>query len=158
MILSSICAMARGRVIGRQGRIPWHLPADLASFRRLTMGRPIIMGRRTFESLGRALPGRTNIVLSRSPDFAVCCGIVCRSLEDALEIAADEEESFIIGGGRLYEQALPMVQRQYLSLLQADIAGDTYYPELDPAQWRVASYRRFPDDVIPWAFLRLDRI
>ena len=158
MILSAICAMARGRVIGMQGRIPWRLPGDLANFKRLTWGRPIIMGRKTFESLGRVLPGRTNIVLSRDKKLAVCGGIVCASLQQALELAAEAEECFIIGGGRLYAEAMPWVQRQYLSLLHADFAGDAFYPELAAEQWLVRKHAYFPGDVYPWSYLELERL
>ncbi|MBQ7568693.1 dihydrofolate reductase [bacterium] len=157
MIISSVCAMAKGRVIGRQGTIPWRLPSDLAHFKRLTMGHPIIMGRKTFASLGRALPGRTNIVLSRQSGFAVCGGIVCPSLDRALELVADADECFIIGGAQLYADALPIIQRQYLSLLQTEFEGDAFYPEIDPEHWLLKNYRSFPDDVYPWAYIELER-
>lgn len=149
--------MARGRVIGRQGAIPWHLPSDLANFKRLTWGHPIIMGRSTFLSLGKVLPGRTNIILSRKPGWAVCGGIVCASLEQALELIADAEECFIIGGARVYAEALPFIQRQYLSLLHIDVTGDAYYPELCAEQWTVRKHVFYQHDRCPWSYLELER-
>ena len=149
--------MARGRVIGLQGRIPWRLPRDLANFKRLTWGHPVIMGRKTFASLGRVLPGRTNIVLSRDKNLSVCGGIVCVSLEQALELTADAEECFIIGGGSLYTEAMPLVQRQYLTLVHADTEGDAFYPEFEAEQWTVRKHAYFSDDVYPWSYLELER-
>lgn len=158
MIVSSICAMARGRIIGNEGVIPWKLPSDLSQFRRLTWGKPIIMGRKTFMSLGKSLPGRTNIVISKTPGFAICGGIVCQSLENAFELIADVDECFVIGGEKIYESAMPWIQRQYLSLLQIDCVGDARYPAISPEEWEIEVYQRHCDDCIPWVFLQLERI
>ncbi len=158
MLLSSICAMAPGGVIGIQGRIPWHLPRDLANFRRLTLGKPIIMGRRTFESLGRPLPRRRNLVLSRQTGWHPAGVEVCASLTEALALVRDAEEAVIIGGGQLYREALPLVQRQYLTLLQIEFPGDTFYPSLEVEEWRVAEHWLSVEDELPWSFLRLERI
>ena len=156
MILSSICAMAPGRVIGKDGAIPWHLPQDLANFKRLTWGKPIIMGRRTYESIGRPLPGRRNIVLSRRGLRAEQCQ-VCPDLEAALRSVQDAPEAFIIGGAQLYAQALPLVQRQYLSLLHREFRGDAFYPELEPDAWSVKEHAIFGEDELPWSFIVLER-
>jgi len=130
MRLSLIVAMAANRTIGKAGRLPWQLPEDLARFKRLTMGYPLIMGRKTFESIGRVLPGRRTIVLSRRADYrAPGCWVVA-SLEAALALVSDEDEVFICGGEKLYRQALPLAQRIYLTELQREVAGDTFFPEI----------------------------
>lgn len=130
MRLSLIVAMAANRVIGKAGRLPWHLPSDLARFKRITMGYPLIMGRLTFESIGRALPGRRTIILSRQDDYRVAGCQVVSSLEAALELVWDDDEVFICGGEEIYRQALPLAQRIYLTELARDVEGDTLFPEI----------------------------
>ena len=130
--LSIVCALAQGRVIGREGRLPWHIPADLANFKRLTWGKVVVMGRKTWDSLGRPLPQRTNVVLSREPHFQAPGATVFPSLMEAIEAYREEEEIFLIGGAQLISQALPLVQRQYLSLIQHPFAGDTFTPSSPP--------------------------
>jgi dihydrofolate reductase len=134
MIISIIAAMADNRVIGRGGAIPWDIPADRRRFRELTMGHPVIMGRKTFESIGRPLPGRTNIVLSRKPDFRAEGCIVANSLEDALRACCGAEDVFICGGEELYRQALPMADRIFLTVVHHPCSGDAYFPPL-PADY-----------------------
>lgn len=162
MRLSLVAAMARNRVIGREGQLPWHLPADLKNFRRLTLGRPVLMGRRTFESLGRPLPQRLNLVLSRDPLYRPPGCRVAASLDEAMALAGDAEELMVIGGGLLYAEALPRAGRQYLTLLQEDFPGDTFYPALDPAAWRPVRHefhpRCEPDSPWAWSFVILDRV
>jgi dihydrofolate reductase len=137
-MISLVVAMARNRVIGASGRMPWHLPADLRRFKEITLGRPIIMGRKTFESIGRPLPGRTNIVVSRRLDWSPPGLVVTRSLDEALEAARrDPGEVFVIGGGELFVQALPNAGRLYVTQIEADVEGDTRFPEIDPSVWRV---------------------
>ena len=151
MLVSIIAAMDRNRLIGNENQLPWHLPADLAHFKRITMGKPIIMGRRTYESIGRPLPGRTNIVLTRSADFQAEGVTVVRSLQQALEAAAGAEEAMIIGGGSIYELALPLADRLYLTHIEHGYEGDAWFPELDPLQWRViASETHAADPKNPW--------
>lgn len=137
MMLSLIVAMAENRVIGANNRLPWHLPADLKHFRALTMGHPIIMGRKTFDSIGRVLPGRRNIVVTRNPEYKVEGLEIAHSLEGALELCGSESEAFIIGGAHLYEAALPHVQRIYLTLVHTVVEGDVLFPALDPSAWQV---------------------
>ncbi len=149
--------MAPGGVIGVQGRIPWHLPHDLANFRRLTLGKPVIMGRRTYDSIGRPLPQRRNLVLSRQADWHPVGVEVCTSLMEALSLVSDAEEAVIIGGGQLYREALPLVQRQYLTLLQTEFPGDTFYPALEVEEWRIAEHWLSAEDELPWSFLCLER-
>jgi len=139
--LALIVAVARNGVIGRDGGLPWHISADLRHFKATTMGKPIIMGRRTFESIGRALPGRTNIVVTRSAEFMATDVAVADSFEQALAIAEkeDTEEVMVIGGGAIYAAALPRADRIYLTEVHIDTAGDVRFPPLDGDQWREVS-------------------
>jgi len=130
MIISIIAAMADNRVIGRGGAIPWDMPADRRRFRALTMGHPVIMGRKTFESIGSPLPGRTNIILSRDEAFRADGCSVARSLEDALLACAGAGEVFICGGEELYRQALPLAERIFLTVVHQDCDGDALFPPI----------------------------
>jgi dihydrofolate reductase len=129
MIISLIAAMSEERVIGREGKLPWHIPADLARFKSLTMGHPVVMGRKTFESIGKPLPGRRNIILSRTLQQIEGCQIV-RSLPEAISAAEGAEEIFICGGEEVFRQALPLCQRIYLTIVHEKYQGDTFFPEL----------------------------
>jgi dihydrofolate reductase len=135
MIRSLVVAMARNRVIGSDNRLPWRLPADLAYFKEVTMGHPVIMGRRTFESIGKALPGRLNIVVSRNPQYRAPGCTVVESLEAAWRAAADAAEAFVIGGTSLFAEALPLADRIHLTEVDADVPGDTWFPEFDRSHW-----------------------
>jgi dihydrofolate reductase len=151
MRLSLIVAVGRNGVIGHEGRLPWHLPADLKQFKALTFGKPIIMGRGTYESIGRALPGRRNIVVSGRPTFQAAGCEVAESPAAALSLVEQDEEVFCIGGASLYEQLLPFAQRIYLTRVDAEVEGDRYWPEPDPDQWRAVSReRREPDPANPY--------
>jgi dihydrofolate reductase len=131
-----VAALARNRVIGIGNRLPWRLPEDLERFKRLTMGAPVIMGRRTHESIGRPLPGRRNIVVTRARGATWDGCVVVHSLDEALAAAGDAAAAFVIGGAELYVQALPRADRLYLTLIDAEYPGDAWFPELDPAVWR----------------------
>lgn len=135
MKISLIAAMTNDRVIGRDGGMPWHLPADLKWFKANTLGKPVIMGRRTYDTIGRPLPNRTNIVLTRQRDLTLEGCVVVHSLDEAISAAGEVEELMIIGGATLYEAALPMAQRMYLTMLDASIEGDTYFPEFTAGLW-----------------------
>lgn len=139
-VISLVAAMARNRVIGAGNRLPWHISDDLKRFKRLTIGAPVIMGRRTHESIlertGKPLPGRRNIVVTRQPGARWEGCEVARSLDEAITLAGDAPEVFVIGGGELYAAALPRADRLYLTLIEADYAGDAFFPELDSADWR----------------------
>jgi len=155
--VSLLVAMARNRVIGAQGRLPWHIPADLKRFKALTMGHHIVMGRKTFESIGRLLPGRTTVILTRQPAYRVPGAIVVRSLDEALEECHGDDEIFVIGGGELYREALPRADRIYLTEVDGEFAGDTYFPQLDRNQWQERDSEVLSDEA-PRAVLRvLDR-
>ncbi|MCW8851325.1 MAG: type 3 dihydrofolate reductase [Gammaproteobacteria bacterium] len=135
MIISLITAMDRNRLIGNNNQLPWHLPADFAHFKSVTMGKPVIMGRKTYESIGKPLPGRTNIVLSRDPDISFE-GVACvSSFEQALLLVADAEEVMVIGGSTIYEMLLPRANRLYLTYVDAEFEGDAWFPEFDKNQW-----------------------
>ena len=160
MLRSLIVARARNGVIGRDNGMPWHLPADLAHFKRTTLGHPVIMGRRTWESLGRPLLGRRNIVVSTTPGFAAPGAEVVASLEEAWRAVSGASEAFVIGGARLYAAALPAAERIYLTEIAGDIPGDTYFPPLEPGEWQESTLAQQPaDDRNPFAlrFLLLER-
>jgi dihydrofolate reductase len=158
--LSLIVAMARNRVIGAGGRIPWRLPAELALFRRHTLGHHVIMGRRTFESIGRPLPGRVNIVLTRRRSYRAPGALVVHSLEEAIAACRGDDEVFVIGGAELYAQALPLARRLYLTTVEADFAGDAHMPPFDPGDWRLvcsAAYAADERNAYPFRFELYER-
>ena len=130
MIISLIAAMAENRTIGRNNAMPWHIPADLKRFRELTLGHPVIMGRKTFESMGAPLPGRDNIIVTRQPDFHAEGCTVAHDLASALALASEADEVFICGGGEIYRQALPFADRIYLTIIHRDYAGDRLFPDI----------------------------
>jgi dihydrofolate reductase len=137
--LSLIVAMARNGVIGKDNAIPWRLPGELALFKRVTMGHPIVMGRKTWESIGRALPGRLNIVVTRNSAYAAAGATVVPSLDAALTAAAGATEIFIIGGAQLYAEALPRADRLYLTTVDTEVDGDTRMPAFDRRAWRTVT-------------------
>ncbi len=159
-----VVAVADNGVIGRDGALPWRLPEDLKRFKAQTLGHPVLMGRRTFESIGRALPGRLNIVLTRrggwrpaTSDHAV---VVVHGWDDALRAAGDVPELMVIGGAEVYAIALPRADRVLLTRVHAEIDGDTRLPPFDPAQWREVACERFEPDArnaIPMSFAELQR-
>lgn len=139
MKISMVAAMAKDRVIGKDNAMPWHLPADFAWFKKVTMGKPIVMGRKTFESIGRPLPGRQNIVISRNPDFTAEGVTVVSDIAAAQSAAGDVEELMIIGGGSIYEACLPLADRLYLTFIDLTVEGDTCFPAWDDTWQEVHS-------------------
>lgn len=138
MKISLIAAMAKNRVIGRQGDIPWKIPGEQKLFKKITLGHAVIMGRKTFESLKRSLPDRTNIIVTRQKDYVADGCIVVHDLSQALKSCPqNEDQAFICGGGQLYQAAFAMADRIYLTVIPRDIAGDTYFPEIPPTEFRV---------------------
>jgi len=135
MSLSVIVALAKNRVIGLNNTLPWHLPEDLKRFKQLTMGHHIIMGRKTYESLGRLLPGRQTVIVTRKPDYKVDGAIVVHSLEQAISVSSADSEAFLIGGAELYQQSLPLAKRLYLTMIDAEFEGDAYFPEIELDHW-----------------------
>ena len=159
MLVSVIAAVARNRVIGIDNRLPWHLPDDLRRFRTLTWGKPIVMGRRTHESIGRPLPGRRNIVITRRRRVMDGCERA-GSFQDALALTAQAPETVVIGGARCYREALPLAQRLYLTRIDADFEGDAWFPEWNPAGWVERERERVaPGETAPFGyeFLVLER-
>lgn len=136
MRVSIIAAMDNNRVIGKDNGLPWHLPEDMKRFKRRTMGKPVIMGRKTFVSIGGPLPGRTNTVLCRTPWPHEDSVRFVQSLEEALSLYYDANEVMIIGGAQVYEQAIPIADRMYLTEIDAEYEGDTWFPEFDKDEWQ----------------------
>nr|AIA17454.1 Dihydrofolate reductase [uncultured bacterium] len=126
--------------------MPWRLSADLQRFKKLTMGHAIIMGRKTFESIGRALPGRTSIVITRQPNYRVDGVLTARNLFESLRLCGNADQAFVIGGGEIYSQALPLADRLYLTAVDAEVEGDTYFPPWDEQQWRMVEETTHPCD------------
>ena len=136
--LSLIVAFANNRVIGHNNALPWHLPEDLKRFRALTMGHHIIMGRKTYESLGRLLPGRTTIIVTRNKDYKVEGALIAHSLQAALVLAAGDAEPFVIGGAELYKEGLKLATKLYITEVKAEFAGDAFLPEIDLSHWNLS--------------------
>ncbi len=145
--ISLIAAMTTNHVIGIRNSLPWQLPADLQHFKKLTLGHPIIMGRKTFESIGRPLPDRTNIIISRNSYDAPAACQVAHSIESALTMCSNRDEIFFIGGEQLYRQALPLADRLYLTEIEAQIEGDAWFPEFDNAEWQETQREPHYDDI-----------
>ena len=137
--LSLIVAVARNGVIGANNTLPWHLPEDLKRFRALTTGHHIIMGRKTYESLNRLLPGRTSVIVSRNADYSVTGALVANSLQQAIELCGSDEEIFLIGGAELFGQGLQLADRLYLTEIDAYFEGDVFFPDFDPKTWHETS-------------------
>lgn len=160
MMVAIVAAMDRRRLIGAGNRLPWHLPADLRHFKALTLGKPIIMGRRTWDSLGRPLPGRQNVVITRNRAFpGVGCTVV-HDLDESLEVSAGHPEVMIISGATLYREALPLARRMYLTLIDADYEGDTWFPEYPAEEWAEVSGQAFPagPETPAYRFVVLERV
>ena len=143
--LTLIAAMGKNRAIGMAGRMPWHLPAELQHFKQATMGKTIVMGRKTWQAIGRPLPGRQNIVVTRNPGFLARGVEIVGSLADAAEIS-ESDEMMVIGGGQLYEIALPLAQRMILTLIDIEPEADTWFPEWDDSEWSQVTEEHFPID------------
>jgi dihydrofolate reductase len=159
-LISLIVAMAQNGVIGRDNSLPWRLPEDLKRFRAFTFGKPILMGRKTFESIGQPLAGRTNLVLTRDRSWFAHGVIVVHSVEEALTQAGSSDELVAIGGAEIYRLVLPFARRIYLTHVHADVPGDITFPEFDPTQWADVEYSSQPADdehAYPLTFVTLER-
>ena len=166
MIVTFVVAMAENGVIGRHGQLPWRMPSDLKRFRQLTIGKPVVMGRKTYESIGKPLDGRDNIVITRQRDYAAPGVQVATTVDSALELARGlaaargAEEIAVIGGAEVFRLALPFADRVYLTLVHASPPGDVVLPPFDPAQWRQTaseSMQQGPGDQFAADFVKLDR-
>lgn len=161
MILSLIAAMAKNRVIGFNNQMPWHMPADLAHFKQVTLGKPVVMGRKTYDSIGRLLPGRRNVIISRQEKPEGFTADWLNSIEDALTLLKTEPEVMIIGGAELYRQLLPQADRLYISEFDLDVQGDAWFPDYQAAgHWQISSVQEFRSDErnpADYRFLQLER-
>lgn len=149
MLVSLVVAMDKNRVIGNDGILPWNIPADMSFFKAVTMHHPVIMGRKTHESIGRALPNRDNIVVTRQPGYKAKgdCIVVpdlSAAVDEALKV--EKQEIFIIGGAQMYEQALPLADKLYVTEIDAEFKGDTYFPEINPEEWELSESRELNDE------------
>jgi len=158
-LLTLIVARARNGTIGRDNTLPWRLPEDLAHFKRTTMGAPIIMGRKTWDSIGKPLPGRRNIVVSRNPDLKIEGAEVAPSLEDAQRLCIGVQQVFLIGGAQLYAEALPSADRLVVTEIDADVEGDAFFPAIDRMQWLETSRESHHSEAngFDYAFVIYDR-
>ena len=153
MPVTIVAAVARNGVIGVDGGLPWHLPEDLRRFKQLTLGHVLVMGRRTYESIGRLLPGRASVIVTRQPGYSVPGAKMAASLDAAIAACGNDDEIFVIGGAELYRAALPRADRIYLTTVDAEPAGDTHMPEFDPCAWRELSGASFAaDDRHPFSY------
>ncbi len=160
-MISIIVAVAENGAIGSNNRLPWHLPDDLKRFKALSLGKPIVMGRRTFDSIGRPLPGRENIVVSRDSELAIEGAVVVHSLNEALAAAGTVPEIVVIGGAAIFRQVLPRTDTIHLTRVHARVDGDVFFPDLDPAQWREAAVEHHAADErhqYAFSFVTLQRI
>ncbi len=164
MKIAMIAAMAKDRIIGADNEMPWHLPADLRHFKQVTMGKPVIMGRKTYQSIGKALPGRLNIVISTQADYYLDYAVVVASPEAAIDLATEHksDEVMIIGGGSIYGLFLPLASELYLTFIDTQVDGDTRFPDYESAaQWQqISCDAHEPDDRNPYhyQFVKLERV
>lgn len=144
--ISLVCAMDKNRLIGNNNQLPWHLPADLALFKKTTLGKPIIMGRKTFDSIGKALPGRQNIVITSNQSWTAEGCDIANSIDQAVDLAGDSAEIMLIGGASLYQQTIDRAACLYLTLINGEFSGDTWFPEINQKQWWVETETFFEAD------------
>lgn len=159
-MISMIWAMGRNNALGCKNRMPWYLPADFAYFKKVTMGQPVIMGRKTFESIGKPLPGRTNIIITRNKEFSYEGCVVVDSVEKARELT-EGKNAFIIGGAEIYKAFLPMADKLYITEIDEDFEVDTCFPEIDYSKWKLMSSEIGPKDeknLFDYKFLVYERV
>jgi dihydrofolate reductase len=160
-MLSLIAAISENNALGKENKLLWHLPADLKRLKALTMGHNLIMGRKTFESLGKPLPGRPHIIISNQKNYFPDGAIVVDSIEKAIEMSNQDNQPFIFGGGEIYRLALPFVQKIYITKVHAHFGGDTFFPELNSSEWKLTECQKFePDEKnkFSYSYLEYDRI
>jgi dihydrofolate reductase len=160
MKIAQVVAMSRNRVIGRDNALPWHAPEDLKRFKRLTTGRPVIMGRKTYASIGRPLPKRLNIVVTRDRDFHAEGVVNAYTIEEALRLAQESmlgDEAMVIGGAQIFELVMPLTQTIHLTEIELDVEGDAFFPAIDPQQWQETARERHPGPP-PMSFVTLERV
>jgi dihydrofolate reductase len=159
MTISIVVAISENRAIGKDNKLLWRLPADLKHFKEITTGHTIIMGRKTFESVGRPLPNRRNIIITRQPLFIEGCEVV-NSIDTALALCAEEDEVFIVGGAEIYRQSLHLTNRIYLTVVHKEFEGDSFFPEINKGEWKEVSREDHQADeknLLPYSFITLER-
>ena len=160
MTISFIAAMDKNRVIGKDNALPWSMPADMKHFRDITRGHPVFMGRKTYESIGHPLPDRKNIILTRDPGWHTEGCVTVHTIAEAVAAAGDVPEIMVLGGEQIFREFLPMAQKMYLTLIDADFTGDTVFPEWNPNEWRETAREEHPADAAnphPYTFLTLEK-
>jgi dihydrofolate reductase len=158
-IISLVCAMAKNRVIGQDNKMPWHLPADLKHFKAVTMAKPIVMGRKTYQSIGRPLPGRQNVIISRNTDYKVAGCDVVHSIDAAINLLNKEIEIMIIGGGFLYSQMIEQADKLYLTFIDHEVDGDTFFPEYEHLSMKEVSREKYlKDEKNPYDYQFVDLV
>ncbi|WP_102349298.1 dihydrofolate reductase [Bacillus sp. Marseille-P3661] len=145
-MISLVVAMDKNRVIGKDNQLPWHLPADLAFFKKVTMGKPIVMGRKTHQSIGRALPGRENIILTRDKNFTAEGCTIIHHIDELNKITNNHDEICIIGGAEIFKEVLPIIDRLYITEIEHEFEGDTFFPAIDRTNWQLVSSEKGPKD------------
>ena len=157
MIISIIAAVGKNNIIGIDNKLPWKLSADLKRFRAITSGRPVVMGRKTFESIGKPLPNRMNIIITRDKNYKADGCVVVHSAEEALNAAKGSSEIMIIGGGQIFREFLPKAKRMYLTVIEKEFGGDAYFPEYDKTEWIEVSKEKHEDGGLNYSFVDLER-
>jgi len=160
MIISFIAAMDKNRVIGKDNSLPWNMPADMKHFKDLTLGKPIVMGRKTYETIGKPLPNRKNIIITRDQDYKAEGCIVAHSIEESLQSAENAEEVMVIGGANIYKQFLPRTDKIYLTIIEHDFEGDTYFPEYNEDEWKEVEreeHKADEENEYDYVFITLER-
>jgi dihydrofolate reductase len=161
MQISIIAALTNNNVIGNNNKLPWHMPADLKHFKAITLGKPIIMGRKTYEAIGKALPGRRNIVITRDKNWRCSDCEIYHSLQEAFAAVKECAEVMVIGGAEIYKTALPLADKMYLTFIHHDFIGDTYFPDWNPDEWQEIEHADYPADEknpYPYSFVVLQRL
>ena len=157
MAISLIAALGKNHVIGNENSLIWKIPNDMKRFREITNGKPVIMGRKTFESIGRPLPNRTNIIITNDKNYKARGCIVVHSLNDALEASKSADEIMVIGGAQIYSQFLPLADKMYLTIIDADFEGDAYFPKFDEKEWKIVGKEDHSDNY-NYSFVDFERV
>ena len=158
MIISLIAAIGKNNVIGFDNKLPWKLSGDLKRFKEITLNKPVIMGRKTFESIGKPLPNRINIIITRDKTYKADGCVVVHSVEESLKAAAENEEVMVIGGEQTYKEFLPMANKMYLTLIEKDFEGDSYFPDYNKNDWKEVFREGHEDSGLKYFFVNLERI
>ena len=157
MIISIIAAMDKNRVIGKDNSLPWKLPEDMKRFKKLTSNKPVIMGRKTFESIGKALPNRKNIIITRDKKYKAQGCIVVHSVDEALKAAKENEEAMVMGGAQIYKEFLPLANKMYLTFIDKNFEGNAYFPEYSKKEWKEVKREEHKGNGCKYAFVDLER-